>query len=111
MSETTIVCEQNGPYCVSGTFIVKDVKFRQTHGKPRTTERHVIVAPRVSGQAAPTTLDTTRCGLSGRPTLRSPRLAVSRLSHRTVGLRLDQVTRHNRSYEVSTTSIASPSWA
>ena len=26
MSETTIVCEQDGPYCVSGTFIVKDTQ-------------------------------------------------------------------------------------
>ncbi len=26
MSETTIVCEQEGPYCVSGTFIVKDAQ-------------------------------------------------------------------------------------
>ena len=26
MSETTIVCEPNGPYCVSGTFIVKDAQ-------------------------------------------------------------------------------------
>ena len=26
MSETTIVCEQDGPYCVSGSFIVKDAQ-------------------------------------------------------------------------------------
>lgn len=26
MSETTIACEQNGPYCVSGTFSVKDAQ-------------------------------------------------------------------------------------
>jgi len=26
MSETTIVCEPNGPYCVAGTFIVKDAQ-------------------------------------------------------------------------------------
>ena len=42
------------------------VKFRRTHGKTSTTERHVIMAPRVIGQAAPTTLDTTRCGPVGQ---------------------------------------------
>ena len=26
MSETTVVCEQDGPYCVSGTLIVKDTQ-------------------------------------------------------------------------------------
>ena len=34
------------------------VKFRRTHGKTRTTERHVIMASRVIGQNAPPTLDT-----------------------------------------------------
>ena len=42
------------------------VKFRGTHGKTRTTERHVITAPRVIGQDAPTTLDTTGCGPVGQ---------------------------------------------
>src|SRR5262249_52193492 len=42
------------------------VKFRRTHGKTRTTERHVIMALRVIGQVVLTTLDTTRCGPVGQ---------------------------------------------
>jgi 3-phenylpropionate/trans-cinnamate dioxygenase ferredoxin subunit len=26
MSETAIVCEQDGPYCVSGTFVITDAQ-------------------------------------------------------------------------------------
>jgi CDGSH-type Zn-finger protein len=29
MSETTIVCEQHGPYCISGQFVVKDAQGQE----------------------------------------------------------------------------------
>jgi hypothetical protein len=49
-----------------GTWGLANVKFRRTHGKTRTTERHVIPAPRVIGQDAPPTLETTGGGPVGQ---------------------------------------------
>ena len=37
MSETTIICEQNGPYCVSGTFVVKDAQGNEVDCAGQTT--------------------------------------------------------------------------
>ena len=37
MSETTIVCEPNGPYCVSGTSIVKDAQGEEVDCSGQTT--------------------------------------------------------------------------
>ena len=37
MSETTIVCEQNGPYCVSGTFLVKAAQGNEVDCFGQTT--------------------------------------------------------------------------
>ena len=37
MSETTIVCEQNGPYYVSGTFVVKDAQGNEVDCAGQTT--------------------------------------------------------------------------
>jgi len=47
MSETTIVCEQNGPYCVSGTFIVKDAQGNEVDCLDKTpcTSAAVAIQP------------------------------------------------------------------
>jgi len=37
MSETTIVCEPNGPYCVSGTFMIQDAQGHAVDGGGQDT--------------------------------------------------------------------------
>ena len=88
-------------------------KVPAIHGKPRTTECHVIMALRVSRPEVLTSLATTGCGPVEQANAALTRMALTltQLRHWTVGLRLAQATQENLSYEVSTTPTASPSWA